>query len=253
MRLVATSKGNYRSILNRNQSTLTPVTASVKAHVAAMHNYSSAAPSTERTSNSSRSYTSTGGYLARHRYAQSRSRSDVTSSHASTTQVSSVRRQKSAPQYVRAPYSSSTKVRGTTMRHIYQRKHGNKSGRRSKVSAAAGGGATIVEYEDLNEEGKREYHNSLERKRREDLRELQRKLWEVLPKSPNEKPAKLTVLKRGRSHIMNLRCQYSDQKDHYMFLARKNAMLRAKLRHLKTFRDNNKLSVQHSNEILEVV
>ena len=233
VRIITTPSGSYKSILQQNTTSL-PVSSSMKAHLAAMHNYSSMAPSNERSTSGRNGYT-----VRDHRYVVKRSRSDVAPPHSALSQPGFARRQKSTPEYVRAHYGPNSRLRPSTMRDIYARKFAHPtSGRRTKAAAAR----SVVDYDDLSPDSKRAYHNSLERRRRDDQRMLQMQLREAIPTlHGRDKVCKLECLREARSYILRVQNSVARAEQECSKYRQKNEELRRKRDQLLKFKVNNRL------------
>lgn len=181
-----------RSILT---SVNLPATTSMSAQVAAMHNYSSTAPSSKSTLHS---YTQRQSMSAPH-----------TPQHGNSYVSHKHRRQyasgQASPQiFDRKQARRLMGIKHERDLHSVSRKLTSGSGRRMKHHQYSYS-RNASDNEDPSELGKRKYHNSLERQRRNDIKHLFDGLRAAVPAlRETQRAAKMTILQSAADHIRQL-------------------------------------------------
>ena len=181
-----------------------PASASVSAQVAAMHNYTAAAPRSPPPKPSTpRSHS-----LLNHAHHKRPRPSGGSSSHHHPLKKS------------RFTLSANGSNELRTVIHKYQRSRPTPS-RCSSDSE--------------DSDGRRAQHNVLERKRRNDLKSSFHRLRDHIPDlQAQERAAKVTILKKASDHIMSLRRQHQTLTTEYDRQKRTHDALQRRLRQLRS-------------------
>lgn len=214
-----------------------PAAQSVSAQVAAMHNYSSTVAQPRSSSGHQ--------YKLATSYSAPSTPSSALHHHLTSGHSKSSRRPHpysiSSPSSPQLSYSQLKRQRAmgeADLKAVARKLH---SGKRTKYTSSHQqhsplGSRSSSDVEEPNEQGKRAYHNVLERKRRNDLRKKYHTLRDYVPEiCTNDRAPKMVILNKAVEHINQLELQYEQGIAERNRLKHLNERLNEKFSFLKNF------------------
>lgn len=206
--VVAADKVQANNSRNSRERPVLPATPSASAQVAAMHNYTAAAPKSPKSDSGSSSHSSSSSSRSSH--SQKRSRSYHIHDHSTPLKRAKI------------SVAHSSELRSAMRRYRHQ--HCRTSNNNNRCSS-----------DSEDSDCKRAQHNVLERKRRNDLKSSFHILRDHVPDlQSQERAAKVTILKKATDHIMFLRRQQQSLNVELDRHQRTNEALQRRLRLLRS-------------------